>query len=49
MNKNEVESVRSTVTAIAAGIINSFLITRSIIITVMVTVSVLAVALSLGK
>ena len=43
------ESVRSTVTAIAAAIINSFMITHSIIITVIVTVSVLAVTLSLGK
>jgi hypothetical protein len=49
MNNDELESVRSAVTAIAAAIINSFVITHSIIITVIVTVSVLAVALSQGK
>ena len=49
MNNDEIEPVRSAVTAIAAAIINSFVITHSIIITVIVTVSVLAVALSLGK
>lgn len=49
MNSDEIEPVRSVVTAIAAAIINSFVITHSIIITVIVTVSVLAVALSPGK
>lgn len=46
MNNHETEPVKSMVTAIAAAIINSFLITHSIVITVIVTVSALAVALS---
>ncbi|HZR52926.1 MAG TPA: hypothetical protein VFB06_25860 [Streptosporangiaceae bacterium] len=46
MSNDEIERVRSAVTAIAAAIINSFMITHSIIITVIVTVSVLTVALS---
>lgn len=49
MNNDEIEPVRSAVTAIAGVIINSFVVTHSIIITVIVTVSVLAVALSLGE
>lgn len=49
MNNDEIEPVRSAVTAIAGAIINSFVVTHSIIITVIVTVSVLAVALSLGE
>jgi hypothetical protein len=46
---DEIEPVRSAVTAIAGAIINSFVVTHSIIITVIVTVSVLAVALFLGE
>ena len=49
MNNDELEPVRSAATAIAAAIINSFVITHSIIITVMVTVAVLAVALCRAK
>ena len=49
MNNEEIEPVRSAVTAVAGAIINSFIVTHSIIITVIVTVSVLAVALSLGE
>ncbi len=46
MNNDEIEPVRSAATAIAGAIINSFVVTHSIIITVIVAVSVLAVALS---
>jgi len=46
MNNDELEPVRSAATAIAAAIINSFVITHSIIITVIVTVAALAVALA---
>lgn len=49
MNNDELEPVRSAATAIAAVIINSFVVTHSIIITVIVTVAVLAVALSRAK
>ncbi len=49
MNNDELEPVRSAATAIAAAIINSFVITHSIIITVIVTVAVLAVAFSRPK
>ena len=42
MNNDEIESVRSAATPIAAAIINSFVVTHSIIITVIVAVSVLA-------
>jgi hypothetical protein len=49
MNNDEIEPVRPAVTAIAAAIIDSFVITHSIIITVIVAVSVLAVALSSGR
>ena len=49
MNNDEIEPVRSAVTAIVGAIIDSFVITRSIIVTVIVAVSVLAVALSLGE
>ena len=46
MNNDELEPVRPwAATAIAAAIINSFVITHSIIITVIVTVAVLAVSL----
>lgn len=45
MNNDDTEPVRSAVTAI----VNSFVITHSIIITVIVAVFVLAVALSLGN
>jgi hypothetical protein len=48
MNNDEIEPVRSAATAIAGAIINSFVVTHSIIITVIVAVSVLAVALSRG-
>jgi hypothetical protein len=49
MNNDEIEPVRSAATAIAGAIINSFVVTHSIIITVIVAVSVLAVALSRGE
>jgi hypothetical protein len=49
MNNDEIEPVRSAVTAIAGAIINSFVVTHSIIITVIVAASVLAVGLSRGK
>jgi hypothetical protein len=49
MKNDEIEPVRSAVTAIACAIINSFVVTHSVIVTVIVTVSVLAVALSLGE
>ena len=49
MKNDEIEPVRYAVTVIAVAIINSFVVTHSIIITVIVTVSVLAVALSLGE
>ena len=49
MNNDELEPVRSAATAIAAATINSFVITHSIIITVIVTVAVLAVALCRAK
>lgn len=49
MNNDEIESVRSAATAIVGAIINSFVITHSIIITMIVTVSVLAVVLSRGE
>ena len=49
MDNDEIEPVRSGVAAVAAAIINSFVITHSIFITVIVAVSVLAVMLSLGK
>jgi hypothetical protein len=49
MNNGETEPVRSAVTAITPAIINSFVITHSIIITGIVAVSVLAVALCLGN
>lgn len=48
MSNDEIVPVRPVVTAIAGAIINSFVVTHSIIITVIVTVSVLAVALSPG-
>ena len=46
MNNDEIEAVRSAAIAIAGTIINSFVVTHSIITTVIVTVSVLAVVLS---
>lgn len=49
MNNDEIEPVRSAATAIAGAIINSFVVTHSIIIAVIVAVSVLAVALSRGE
>jgi hypothetical protein len=49
MDNDKIEPVTSAVTAIAAAIINSFVITHSIMITLIVAVSVLTVALSLGK
>lgn len=49
MNNDEIEPVRSAVTAVAGAIINSFVVTHSIFITAIVTVSVLAVALSLRE
>jgi hypothetical protein len=49
MNYDELEPVRSAATATAAAIINSFVITHSIIVTVIVTVAVLAVALGPAK
>ena len=49
MNNEKIEPVRPAVTAIAGAIINSFVVTHSIITTVIVAVSVLAVALSLGE
>jgi hypothetical protein len=49
MKNDDIEPVRSLVAAIAVAIINSFVVTHSIIITVIVTVSVLAVALCLGE
>lgn len=49
MNNDEIEPVRSAATAITGAIINSFVVTHSIIITVIVAVSVLAVALSRGE
>jgi len=49
MKNDEIEPVRSAVTVIAGAIINSFVVTHSITITVIVAVSVLAVALSLGE
>ena len=48
MKNDGIEPVRSAVTAIAGAIINSFVATHSITITVIVTISALAVALSLG-
>jgi hypothetical protein len=48
MKNDGIEPVRSAVTAIAGAIMNCFVVTHSIVITVIVTVSVLAVALSLG-
>jgi diacylglycerol kinase len=48
MNNDEIEAVRSAAIAIAGAIINSFMVTHSIITTVIVTVSVLAVVLSRG-
>ena len=45
MDNGEIESVGSAVTVIPAVIIDSFMVTHSIIITLIVTVSVLAVAL----
>jgi hypothetical protein len=48
MNNDEIEAVRSAATPIVGAIINSFVVTHSIIITVIVAVSVLAVALSRG-
>jgi hypothetical protein len=49
MNNGEIEPVRSAATAIAGAIINSFVVTHSIIITVIVAVSVLAVAFFRGE
>jgi hypothetical protein len=49
MSNDEIETVRSAVTAVAGAIINSFVVTHSVIVTVIVTVSVLAVALSHGE
>jgi len=49
MNNDQIEPVRSAATTIAGAIINSFVVTHSIIITVIVAVSVLAVALSRGE
>jgi hypothetical protein len=49
MNNDEIKRVRSAVTGIAGTIINSFVVTHSIIITVIVTVSVLTVAISMGE
>lgn len=48
MNNHEAAPVKSAVTATAAAIINSFVITHSIVITVIVTASAVAVALSRG-
>ena len=42
MNNDEIEAVRSAATPIVGAIINSFVVTHSIIITVIVAVSVLA-------
>jgi hypothetical protein len=47
MKNDEIEPVRYAVTAISGAIINSFVVTHSITITVIVAVSVLAVALSM--
>lgn len=49
MNNDEIEAVRSAATPIVGAIINSFVVTHSIIITVIVAISVLAVALSRGE
>ena len=49
MNNEEIERVRSAVTAVAAAIINSFAVTHSIVITVIVAVCVLAVVVFLGE
>lgn len=49
MKSYEIKTVRSEVTVITGAIINSYVVTHSIIIAVIVTVSVLAVALSLGE
>jgi hypothetical protein len=49
MNNDEIGPVRSAATAIAGVIINSFVVTHSIIITVIVAVFVLAIALSRGE
>jgi hypothetical protein len=49
MKNDEIERVRSAVTVIACAMVNSFVVAHSIVITVIVTVSVLAVALSLGE
>ena len=49
MDNDEDQRVSSAVTAIAGAIINSFVVTHSMIITVIVTVSVLTVALSMGE
>ena len=49
MKNNETESVKCAAAAVAGVLINSFVVTHSVIITVIVAVSVLAVVLSAGE